>query len=118
MVEPVFAKIGYIDIGPAIVIVIADHNAKAPSLVGHSGFVSYVGESSVVIVVEQHGPRRGLCALQRGKRRPVQQINVEPSIIVIVEESHSRARRLQDGAFVESTGTMVKFIQASVTGDI
>ena len=86
VVEAVLAEIGNVDVGPAIVVVIADHHAKAPALIGHSGFVGHVGERSIVIVVEQHGPRRRFLALQCGERRAIQQIDVEPAVVVVVEQ--------------------------------
>ncbi len=94
VVEPVLAEIGNVDIGPAIVIVIADHNAKAPTLIGHSGLISHVGESAIVIVVEQHRPRGSFFALECGKGGAIQKINVEPSIVVVVEQGDTGPRRL------------------------
>src|ERR1017187_8188362 len=58
VVQPVFAIVRYEDIGPAVVVVVADCNAEAPAVIGHAGRRSNVGECAVVIVVEECGMRR------------------------------------------------------------
>ena len=60
MVEAVFAVVGDVDVGPAVVVVIGDGDAEAPTFVGDARFVRDVGERAIVIVVEEHGARRGL----------------------------------------------------------
>ena len=63
VIEAIFAVVGNVDIGPAIVVVITYRDAESPALIRHSGFSSNIGESSVVIVVQEHGLRRRFFAL-------------------------------------------------------
>src|SRR5271156_441366 len=118
VVEAVLAEIRNVDVGPAIVIVIANHGAKAPALVGDSGLVGDVGKGAVVIVVEQHGPRWSFLALQRGKRGPVHQIDVEPSVIVIVEKSNARSGRLENRVLLGTARLVMKLIEAGGVGNV
>src|SRR5215472_10549087 len=102
VVEAVLAEIGDIYIGPSVVIVIANHSAEAPPLVSYSSLVGDVSECAVVIIVEQHRARRSLLAFERGKRGTIHQINVEPSVVIIVEERHPGSGRLQNRALFGS----------------
>src|SRR5579862_1478445 len=43
---------GHEQIGPAVVVVVADYGAHGPAWVAHSGFVSNIGKRAVVIVME------------------------------------------------------------------
>ena len=43
VVEAVLAVVGYEDVGPAVVVIIADGDAEATAVVGDSGFGGYVG---------------------------------------------------------------------------
>src|SRR5215469_1077511 len=89
VVEAVLAKIGDVYIGPSVVIIIANHSAEAPALVSYSSLVGDVSECAVVIIVEQHRARRSFLAFENGKGGTVHQINVEPSVVIIVEERHT-----------------------------
>ncbi len=51
VVENVFAVIGNVQIFKAVVVVVADANALAPTGVRQAGFRGDIGECSVVIVV-------------------------------------------------------------------
>ena len=63
VIETVLAVVGHVDVGPAIIVVIADSHTKAPSFIGHAGLCSYIRESTVVVVVEQHCARGGFFPL-------------------------------------------------------
>ena len=68
VVEAVLAEVGDVDVGPAVVVVVADGYAEAPAVVGDAGLGRDVGEGAVVIVVEERGVRRGGLA-GRARRR-------------------------------------------------
>ncbi len=79
-------KLVTIDVGPAIVVVVADGYAKAPAIVGDAGLGGDVGEGSVVIVVKQRGVWCGCFADERVEGRAVDEVDVEPAIVVVVEQ--------------------------------
>ena len=91
--EMIVAESGYIDVVLPIIVVVANgaahpvHLALQPSLFGD------IGESSVVIVVVE---RRIGCAV--AVARPIHRVHEEdvlPTVIVIVNETHSAAHRLR-----------------------
>src|ERR1017187_9947272 len=89
VVQPVFAIVGYEDIGPAVVVVVADCDAEAPAVVGHAGRRSNLGTGAVVVVVKKRGVRGCFLAINRLEGRAVEQIVAEAAIIVIVDKSHA-----------------------------
>ncbi len=64
VIETILSEIRDVEVGPAIVVAVADRDAEAPTLVGDAGFFGDVGEGAVVVVVQQHGARRGFCAFE------------------------------------------------------
>ena len=54
-VKTVLAKIGDVEIRPAIVVEVAHSNTESPPLIRDASVASDVGERSIVIVVKQHG---------------------------------------------------------------
>ena len=86
VVEAVLAEVADVDVGPAVVVVVADGHAEAPAVVGHAGFCGDVGEGAVVVVVEERGVRRRGFAGQRVEGGAVDEIDVEPAIVVVIEQ--------------------------------
>ena len=95
-VEPVVAEVGNKDVGPAVVVEIRDGHAEAPAVVGDAGLVGHVGKGSVVIVVKERGMGRGALAAERIVGRAVHQIDVEPAVVVVVDQAHAGAVGLQN----------------------
>jgi hypothetical protein len=79
------SPIGHVEVGPAVVVEIAAGDAERPPLVGHAGAAGDVGESEVAIVPEERGPGRRLVAGKRGARRAVDQVDVEPPVVVDID---------------------------------
>ena len=82
-------------IGPAVVIVVADRDAIGPTGIAHSGFIRDISERSVVIIVEERAAGffagfRHLDALR------VREINVRPAVSIIINESNSAAHGFHD----------------------
>ena len=71
-----------------------------------------------MIVVEQHGSGRGLVAFERRDRRAIQKIDVEPAVVVVVEQGHARARSFDDRFFFRGSGAMVKFVETRLFCDV
>ena len=53
VIEPAGADVGYIEVGPAIIVVIGHNATRSPSIVLHAGARALIGERAVVIVVEE-----------------------------------------------------------------
>src|ERR1700722_3932301 len=99
MVQTVFAEIGYIQIRPAIVVVIAHRDTHAPAVVSNSSLLRYVSECAIVVVMEQRRMLRGSFAGKRFVAETVYKEDVEPSVIVIVQQCNSATERLNDKGF-------------------
>ena len=85
---------------PAIIVVVAYAHAGLPSAASESRLLGHVGECAVAIVLEK---MRGGCFAGGPVRvEPVSigQIDVEPSVIVIVKEGDAAALRLDDDSFL------------------
>src|SRR4029077_18363809 len=78
----------------------------------------HIGEGPVVIVVEQHGARGRFLALHRWNGGPIQEVDVEPSVIVKIKEGYSGSRRFNNRAFVRSARLMVELVEASGVSDV
>jgi hypothetical protein len=57
--ELVLPGVDHVDIGPAIVVVVADRHAHAVAFARHAGFLGHVGEGPIVVVVVQAIPVLG-----------------------------------------------------------
>src|ERR1700731_289923 len=103
VVETVFAEVRYINVWPPVVVVVPHSYAEAPSFICHACFFCDIGECSVMVVVQQHRAWRGFLAFQRGESRAIQQVNVQPAVIVIIKQRHTGTRRLQNRLFFGSS---------------
>src|SRR5260370_5425970 len=107
-IEPILAVVRHVDVWPAIVVKISDSHAKSPALVGHAGAVGHIRERAIVIVVIQRGARRLLLSRQRVIRRAIDEINVGPAVVVIIENGYPRAGRLQNVFLFRCAGDVLK----------
>src|SRR5207248_4012399 len=96
VIEAVLSVICNVDVRPAIIIVIAYSHAESPSLIRHASFRSFIGEGAVMIVVQQHSAGSWLLPFQGSKRGAVEQIDVQPAVVVIIKQSYTRTRGLED----------------------
>ena len=96
VVETVLAEVGDVDVGPAVVVVVGDGYAYAPAVVGDSSFIGDVGEGAVVIVVEESGFGSGSFASLGFEGGTVDEVNVEPAVVVVVDEAHAGAIGFDD----------------------
>ena len=95
VVEAVLAVVGDVEVVPSVVVVVADADALAPSGRGKAGFGGDVGESAVVIVAVKvvGGSLSGGKAFEL---RAVDDKDVGPSVIVVVEDGDAGAGGLDD----------------------
>src|SRR5580698_193973 len=118
VIEPVLAKIRDIDVRPAVVVIVSDGDPKAPSIVGHSCLCSDIGEGAVMIVVEQSCMGRFGCALHCVIRRTVNDIDIEPTIVVIVKKRYAGPDRIQDVFLLRRSHRVMPACQPRLLSDI
>src|ERR1700736_6242326 len=118
VIQAIFAEVGDVDVRPSIVVVVGDGNAEAPALVGDAGFRCDIGESTVMIVVEESGVRRGLGAFHGSDSRAVEEVDVEPAIVVVIEKSDSGTGSVEYRGFFLGAGAVMKAGEAGLLGDI
>ena len=118
VIEAVAAIVSHVDVGPAIIVVVAHSHAKSPALVADAGLVGDISKCPIVIVVKEHGAGRGLLALEGRDRGTVQKIDVEPAVVVVVEQRDARTRSLDNRTFFPRAGTMMKLVQSGLLSDV
>src|SRR5882762_3181027 len=89
------AVVSNVKIVPAIVVVIAHAHALAPARSNEPGVLGHVGKGAVVIVVVEMIRGRVLSrwTLQSG---PIDEENIRPAVIVVIEDCHASACCLDD----------------------
>ena len=93
MIEDASTILSDVEIGKAVSIVIAHGYALAIAAGSHASFYGYVSESSVAIILVQR-ITQGRIGIEKITVPAVDQVNVHPTVIVIVEESATCARGL------------------------
>src|SRR5437016_4010229 len=89
-IEDVLAVIADEEVVPAVVVVIADTAALAPSRAGESRFHGNVSEGAVAIVFEE--VRDGFLSFGEAfEARAVDQEDIDPVVVIVVEEGHTAA---------------------------
>ena len=117
-IQPVLAKIRYVEIGPSIIVVISYGNAETPSIVGYSCLLGDVSECAVVIVMKQRSVRRRGFAGQCIVSRSIHQINVEPAVVVVVEKGDTGADGLENEFRFRRAHHVPPVRQSSLLGNV
>ena len=99
----------------AIVVVVADATPLPPSGTSQMGLFRDISERAVAVVVKQitDGSLILLRLLEAGS---IHQKNVEPAIVVIIEQRHAATHLLQEVLLVGSAATNVLGTQQAGTG--
>jgi len=118
VVKAVLPIIGYIQVRPAVVVVIANRAPVAPAVVGHAGLFRHVGERAIVIVVKESRVRRGGFARKRIISRSVHKINVQPAVIVIIQKTHTRSLGFKNEALFRSARRVMPACKTGLFGNI
>src|ERR1700732_3836694 len=100
VVEPVLAVVADKEIGPAVAVIIRNRAAVSPAIIRHPGLLRYFGERSVMIVVEQCGVWRLFLSIERIECRAVHEIDIEPAIVVEVDQADARTIGLNNEVFL------------------
>src|SRR5262249_35232420 len=111
MKKTIFAKIADIDIRPSVVVVVTYGDSETPPFVRDPRPIRDVRKGPVMIVVKKHRARCWFLSLDRFDRRTIQQVNVQPTIIVIVKQCNAGSRSLQDCALIKRPRLMTELVQ-------
>ena len=87
-----------VDIGKSVAIIVCRSDAHSVSTSGDTGFFCDVRERSVAIVVVERVSKRSF-RLKKIATAAVHQVDVHPSVIVVVEERTAGARRFRKEVF-------------------
>ena len=127
MVQRVLSVAGQVEVGKAVVIVIADRDADpvvAIASIGQACFFGYVGEAAVWVLAIQAIPVLGVAAVEGFGRMhricevtAIDQEDVKQAVVVVVEERDAAAHGL-DQIFLGRGGIYVPEIQAGRVFDI
>src|SRR6185437_6719222 len=96
VVKPVLAVVADKQVGPTVVVVIGNRASVAPAIVGHAGLRRDIGKRAIVVVMEERGVRRIFLAVQRIESRSVHKIDIEPAVVIVIDEAYAGAIRLDD----------------------
>src|SRR5260370_5747793 len=103
---------GDINILPTVVVEVADGDAHVLAIAHQSGFLSDVRKRAVMVVVEKAAVIfRGLF-LERRNRCPVNEEDIQVSVVVIIDYTNSRDHRLRL-VFVGSWATVRQEVQTT-----
>src|SRR5262249_10327119 len=90
VVENVTAVIGYVEVLPSVSVVVSDGDPHSESAACQPGPVGDISECSVVVVVIE-GILEGCCWSIEVRCSTVYQIDIHPSIVVVVKEGTTSA---------------------------
>ena len=104
MIENIFSVAGDVQIGEAVVVVIADghsHAVVAVSGIGQAGFFRDVGETAVFVLPVEAVPVARILAIEilrqphgTGYASAIYQKNIEQSVVVVIEQCDSAGHGL------------------------
>src|SRR5712664_1923829 len=94
-IQNILAVIGDVEVDPAVIVVVTHTNALAPSGVGQPRLFRDVAEGAVMIVAIQM-VRRSFSRGESLEFGPIDDENVRPAIVVVVENRNARPGRFDD----------------------
>ena len=78
------------DVGPPVVVVIADGDSHAITGAGNAGALSHVGKRTVVVVAIEPVPVHGRIFLQGRNCCAIHQVNIQIAVAIVVEQRDPR----------------------------
>jgi hypothetical protein len=118
VVKAVLPEVGDVNVGPPIVVVVSDGNAESPPIVGDPGLLGDVCEGAVVVVVEQGCMRRRSFSIQSGFGASVNEIDIQPAVIVVVQQSYTGADRFQNVSLLRRAHLVPPSGEAGLDSDV
>src|SRR5439155_398038 len=95
-VEDVLTPIGHEQIVETVVVVVAHAHRGYPARAVETGLFRYVGECAITIVLVQPV---GAAVGRAFQSRAAQKENVQPAVVIVVDERHATTHRLDDVLF-------------------
>jgi len=77
------------DVGPAVVIVVADGNAHVVTGAGQSGFFGDVGKRQIAVVVKEAVAELRAVLGEPGHGAAVDEVDVEQAVAIVIEQGHA-----------------------------
>ena len=117
-IQDVLAPITHEEIVESIVVEVPNAAPLAPSRVRQAGFAGDIRECAVPVVVEQVASRGSAtsCSLERGA---VDDENVRPAIVVVVEEGDAPTHHLQQEPLIDSVAELIDgLVHSSLRADV
>jgi len=85
--ELVAGDVGEEDIGPTVVVEVADGDSHAVAFALDASLFGDVGEGAVAVVVEEAVPIAGRFLLQGRDCGTVDEVNVQPAVVIVVDQA-------------------------------
>src|SRR5262249_56216930 len=105
VIEPVGSEAGHVEVFPPVVVVIARRDAHSPSGKTYARFVSDIGESPVAIIAPQF-TAGAVWVGGGGDRRRVDEIDVQPAVVVVVGKRYAAAHGFEDASLIRRKGVL------------
>src|ERR1700733_14725056 len=112
VIQPVRAPVGNKNVWPALLVVIGHGNPKPPAIVGHPSLRGDVCKRPIMVVMKKRGVRRRRLSIQRVERRSIHQVDVQPAIVVVIDQADARPIRLKNQLLLGCPHHMVPTGQA------
>ncbi len=106
---------GDVNIYIAVVVIVADSAAQSVHFYREAGLPRHIGKRAVLIVVIERG--EGFAGLMSWPVHGIDQKNVLPPVIVVIEKAHAAAHRFREILFSEGSAVVFE-VNASLGGDI
>src|SRR5450631_406725 len=87
-----------VEVGKAVAVVVARRHPHAVAAAGHTGLFGHVGERAVMIVAIQSVPQ-GVRRIVKIAFPAVDQINIHPAVIVVIEKRTAGSARFRQVLF-------------------
>ena len=114
-VETILTKIGAEDVLESVVVVVADADAGCPAHSFQSGLLRHIRKRSVAVVFVEAIRGAGRIAIQT---RAGQQKNIDPTVVVIVDEGAATTGSLQNVFFAFDSAVDHRSVQSRGSCDI
>jgi hypothetical protein len=117
VIKDVFAVVGDVQLLETVIVVVTDADALAPAGMGQAGFFSDIGKRAVVVVVVE---MIGRSLLYGGvfEFRAVDDEDVGPAVVVVVEDRDAGAGGFDDVFFGGDTAEGVGHGEAGLFRDV